>query len=200
MKVAIVIGHTADSPGAGGLTVPLGRENAWASAVAAQVKAAALCSGVDVVVVRQWKADYPEGLLDVCARVNAELPDLVIAVHANGGAGAPQGKPGAMYQPGDAVGERLAKCLGARLASAYPGKWGHWSRAQVRSWSASATDPSTGKIVPTGPEFRIMTATDAPAVILETHRIDIGEHMQVLDALDAGLIGPAILAAVDDLT
>lgn len=111
-RIAVVVGHTPDAPGAvsvGGVS-EYDYNNAVAGILAPKLKAL----GHEVAVVHRGRPNDYRGLP---AKVNKVRPDLVLSLHFNAFGSKARGSE-MLYCKGSAAGERLARALQIEVVSA----------------------------------------------------------------------------------
>lgn len=185
-SVAIVVGHTAERPGA--LAADGVGEWHWQRPLANQI--AVQLADLDIDGTAYYRGPLPYGLAmhDVVQRVNRADPDLVLSLHFNS---APESHKGqmhgtmALYWPTSRTGKLAARALSSACAAAQ-GTRDRGPRSQAVSWAGSP--------------LYILRDTRAPAVILETHYGDNAQdHQRASVARDNGSTAAAIAGAIGEL-
>jgi len=187
IDLAIVVGHSHDSPGAH--NVDGVSERVWIEPLACDLAHELTALGIDVEVF--YRSDNEPGyrakMRDLTKRINRASPVAVLSLHFNA-----VGDPGpsdtgviTMHYPGSKHGSMLAHRLGPCAARAIRSPFRR-ILTQTSSWAGSP--------------LYILTKTRAPACILEVYfGTDAEDTRRATEARDAGRLAVALASELADL-
>jgi len=189
--LAIVVGHSKDAPGA--VSAAGVSEFDWNTFLAESIVDAFYEAGISVRVFfrSQTIQGYSSKMARLVEEVNVGSPKACLSLHFNAAFGPYVGKwegTSALHYPGSVKGQAFAKVL-----SEFVG------RAQNTRWTAKSPGirgAIAKKHNDDGAVLHIITDTNCPAVLLETHFGDnVAEHSRATTARDSGATAQAILSA-----
>jgi len=175
--IAAVVGHRMSAQGA--VNTRGVSEYIWNGTLAADVVAALAVYGVEAQVYE--RPNHRGGYQEVCDLLNRDKVEAVVSLHFNAATPAATGIE-TLCHPSSRRGRRLA---------------GQVQRAMVACLGLAdrGVKPTTEN--DRGVELRILTRTDAPAVIVESHFGSNDNDVAVAtDALASGMLGRAIAQGV----
>jgi N-acetylmuramoyl-L-alanine amidase len=190
MRVAIVVGHSADSQGA--RAVNDDTEFVWCGDLAGRLLSQLNERGIEARVFnRPTRGRLSARFAALCAEVNAYGPDLVLSLHFNAmppeHARLTRGTE-VLYWRTSGRGKAWARRIGPPVAEAIGTRWRGVVPREI-SWA--------------GVPLYILRDTRAPAVILETHfgshagePGQPGDHRLATEARDSGRLSAAIADAI----
>lgn len=186
MRVALVVGHDAQRPGAWCETLQV-HEHPWCSRLASQLLGELQLRGLEAAIfLRTPGLGYSAQMREVCDRVNAYTGTggCVLSLHFNAAEDAQWAGGCALHWPSSTQGAALAGAVAAAASAALANR-NRGPIAQARSWG------------PGRPSLYILQWTQSPAAICEPFfGSNETDSQRAEGALEGGELAHNIAAAV----